>query len=257
MDGIKPRSWAVLPLLFLLACSGDDPPRGDGGGGGDLFVIPDQPASSCTPTNCGTGCCLNNTCLYGTADNACGYGGSPCTACQSNEKCSLSTHACVSSQKPDSGTGTTEAGTTKTSYAVMLGSAQKALGTFKCDSCPLVCDGICELYVKVKWKGAEIVKPKPENAKTSDNPTWDLPLFVATETELLGGSMEATLMDESPVDAILAFCTTDTTTNTKSKKVSFTQQDLSAGKLVTSCWYEGWPISWEVRFKVTFTLKKI
>lgn len=262
MDGIIRRSWKVLPFVFLLACSGDEPPGNDSGGGGwDLFMLPDQVAAACTPSNCSTGCCLNNLCMYGTADTACGYGGNPCQTCQSNETCSLAKHSCVPSQKPDSGTGNPEAGTGKASYAVMLGSAQKAKTSFKCDSCPIGCDGICELYVKAKWKGGEIVKP-PGNVATNDNPTWDLPLFMATESELLSSNMEATLMDQNtgipnPFDAIIGFCTTDNTTNTKSKAVTFTQQDLSAGKLVTSCWYEGFPISWEVRFKVTFKLKKL
>lgn len=56
-------------------CGGAPPP--DGGG----------PPSTCGPLNCG-GCCSGNTCLGGTATDACGAGGGLCIDCGAGRTCS-------------------------------------------------------------------------------------------------------------------------------------------------------------------------
>lgn len=52
----------------------------------EVATVVDAGPFVCSPRTC-TGCCLNNVCVGGNEDSACGYDGRACKACNEGTRC--------------------------------------------------------------------------------------------------------------------------------------------------------------------------
>ena len=254
---------ALAALLGAAAC-GEDATGKDSSttypdwGGGNTYL--DGPSSKqCSPASC-SGCCrtsaMGTTCESGFTNNACGYGGAPCSVCTVQQKCNqgicsqaqtcdsttCASGCCDSSGKCQSGTSGTSCGTGGAAcqacasgeecssaqkcqkkgplmYKVTLDSAQVTGSSW------IVCGfaelSECDLYVILTVGN----KKATSSVKADTNkPTWNEYLLTETEAALIK-NFEVEVRDDDPIGSVqIGKC-----------KPSISSATLKSGKLITDC----------------------
>lgn len=243
-------------LLFVTACGDDEPPPS----GQDLFQYPDWSttnpdiSSGCNSSSC-NGCCkvtaAGTSCVAGTSNDACGYGGLTCLICSNEQKCQAgvcsgskcdatsckdgccdSKGACV---KPPTNNACGLKGATckqcasgetcikgvckdesKADYEIILVSAAKVKG-YTCDTW-----GVCDFYVKLTVGNQS---GKSSTKADTDTPTWNETLINSSKGSDIIKKFEGKVYDEDSVwDQFVGDC-----------KPTVTAKDLSAGTLKVDC----------------------
>ena len=251
-------AFCVLGTLLLVAACGDDEPPPSGQ---DLFQYPDwgttptpDTSSGCNASNC-NGCCRvtasGTSCVSGTTNDACGYGGLNCLICSNDQKCqagvcsgskcdatSCKDGCCDSNGKcvsPATNNSCGAAGAkcvqcasgetcikgackdeSKVDYEIILVSASKVKG-YTCDTW-----GVCDYYVKLtvgNQSGQSSVKAD------TDSPTWNETLINSAKGSDIIKKFEGKVYDEDVAfDQWVGDC-----------KPTVTTKDLAAGTLKVDC----------------------
>ncbi len=171
-------------------------------------------AAACGPATCAMGCCMGNTCVAGTDVQACGTGGGLCTQCTAQQDCVAS-----GAQRICAGRN----------YAVKLASASVlsmngsgAVWDTPTDSGCLDCVlGCCPPDLYATGSVGALTIPRVEATDTA-NATWNLALGNASDVQLVGATVNVTIVDADNIPA-------DDTIGTCTSTVRAT--DLAAGQL--------------------------
>ncbi len=257
MKRVSITTCVFAALLIAVACGEETQPQP----GQDVFQYPDwgggptpDMTSGCNASSC-AGCCrvtsTGTSCVGGTANDACGYGGLTCLVCSNDQKCqagvcsgskcdatSCPSGCCDGSGKCVSPATNNACGASggkcvqcasgetcikgvckdesKADYEIVLVSAAK-VKNYTCDTW-----GVCDYYVKLtvgNQSGQSSVKPD------SDSPTWNETLINSAKGSDILKKFEAKVYDEDVTwDQWVGDC-----------KPKITTKELAAGTIKVDC----------------------